>query len=288
MRPRRRGGPTAFAERRERAQRLAATPGVEQPLAVLAAVLDHQQARLTDATVTAAAALVAADAAARAAAHRYPLLDVSAAADAVDTGVQAAVAALADPVALPAPLAAAARGLAAPQLRARAVAAWLHDPTLVEPPLGFWVGTAAQPVLELAVLGVEVPGATDWGGPLCPLCGGAPQVSLIAEESGEFMAGAPRALVCGRCATHWAFPRATCVACGEDDARRLGAWTTAQWPAIRVDACDTCRAYIKTFDLRQPGAGVMVPLVDDVASAALDLWATGQGLQRPVRSLAGV
>lgn len=43
---------------------------------------------------------------------------------------------------------------------------------------------------------------------------------------------------------------------------------------------------IKTFDLRRTGAHEVVPL-DDVASAALDLWAAGQGLRRPVRSLAG-
>lgn len=57
---------------------------------------------------------------------------------------------------------------------------------------------------------------------------------------------------------------------------------------MRIEACDTCRSYIKTFDLRQPGARDIVPLVDDVASATLDLWALDQGLQRPVRSLAGV
>jgi formate dehydrogenase maturation protein FdhE len=58
---------------------------------------------------------------------------------------------------------------------------------------------------------------------------------------------------------------------------------------VRIEACDTCRSYIKTFDLRQPGARDIVPLVDDVASAnVVDLWALDQGLQRPVRSLAGV
>jgi FdhE protein len=111
---------------------------------------------------------------------------------------------------------------------------------------------------------------------------------VIAEESGEFMAGSPRSLICSRCAGWWPFPRATCVACGETDSRRIGGWTAGGWPTIRIEACDTCRAYIKTFDLRQPGGRDVVPLVDDVASAALDLWAADQGLQRPVRSLAGV
>jgi FdhE protein len=113
-------------------------------------------------------------------------------------------------------------------------------------------------------------------------------VAVIAEESGEFMAGSPRSLICGRCASRWGFPRATCVACGEDDSRRISNWTAQMWPAIRIDSCDTCRAYIKTFDLRRPGGRDVVPLVDDVASATLDLWATDQGLQRSVRSMAGV
>jgi FdhE protein len=289
MRPQDRGGPAEFAQRHRRAAQLATTPGVEQPLAVLVAVLGYQQSRVRDATVVAAAALVGLGGTRRSVAGTFPILDLSVASDAVDAGVSVAFRALCDgAVALPDPLAAAARLLEAPALRAETTRAWLTDPTLVDPRLGFWVGIAAQPIVELAAADVRPPAPQQWNAAQCPVCGGAPQVSVIAEESGEFMAGSPRSLICGRCASRWGFPRAVCVACGEDDSRRSGGWTAETWPAIRIEACDTCRAYIKTFDLRRPGARDVVPLVDDVASAALDLWAAGQGLHRPVCSLAGV
>jgi len=289
MRPDARGGPTEFARRRERAAQLAVTPGVEHPLAVLAAVLDHQQIRVRDATVVAAAALIGVGAEQRAAAGTVPLLDVTAAVDAVDAGVAPAVQALSDAaVQLPDPLRTAGRVLEAPAVRAEAVRTWLVEPALVDAPVGFWIGVAAQPILELAALDARPPASHHLTASTCPVCGGPPQVSMIAEESGEFMAGSPRSLICGRCAGRWKYPRATCVACGEDDSRRLAGWTADDWPTVRIEACDTCRAYIKTFDLRRPGGRDVVPLVDDVASAALDLWAIDQGLQRPVRSLAGV
>jgi formate dehydrogenase maturation protein FdhE len=305
VRPNTRGGPTEFARRRERAAQLATTPGVEQPLAVLGAVLAHQEARLQDATVVAAAALIGAGAGERAAIGTFaepgsttlaadlrqggvPLLDVGGAADAVNVGITAAVRDVTDAVAVPEPLLAAARMLEAPAVRAEAVPSWLVAPALVDEPLAFWIGVAAQPILELAALDVQAPGPDQWAVATCPVCGGVPQVSAIAEESGEFMAGAPRSLICGRCAGRWAFPRALCVACGENDSRRIGGWVADNWPVVRIEACDTCRAYIKTFDLRRPGSRDVVPLVDDVATAVLDRWARDQGLQRPVRSLAGV
>jgi formate dehydrogenase maturation protein FdhE len=52
--------------------------------------------------------------------------------------------------------------------------------------------------------------------------------------------------------------------------------------------CDTCASYMKTFDLREKGARDMVPLVDDVGTLSLDIWAHENGLQRPGLSLAGV
>jgi FdhE protein len=207
----------------------------------------------------------------------------------VDSGVGPAIRALTGAgLDMPEPLVAAARRLEAPLPRAEAVGFWLSDPSLIDAPLGFWISIAAAPIFEVAAVGARVPDPQQWNAAVCPVCGGAPQVSMIAEESGEFMGGSPRSLICGRCASRWGFPRATCVACGEDDSRRVGGWTADAWPAIRIEACDTCRSYIKTFDLRQPGGRDIVPLVDDVASAALDLWANDQGLRRPVRSLAGV
>ncbi len=120
------------------------------------------------------------------------------------------------------------------------------------------------------------------------MCGGDPQASVIAEESGEFMAGSPRSLVCGRCASWWPFPRVTCVGCGEADSRRIESFLVEGQRWARVDTCATCHGYIKTFDLREGGAIDVVPLVDDVATLTLDVWAQGRGFARASLSLAGV
>ncbi len=73
---------------------------------------------------------------------------------------------------------------------------------------------------------------------------------MIAEESGEFPGGSPRSLVCGRCSTWWPFPRATCAVCGEEDPRNMGAHFAEDGLWVRIDACETCHGYVKTFDLR--------------------------------------
>jgi len=255
---------------------------------VLLAVLEHQRRRVEHPTVVAAAALLRAPVDERARVGTYPLVAALDVVDAVDGEVVEALRTLPTATMLPDPLLAAAHLLVDAGARSRAVAGWLVDPAQVAPAAGFWVAVAAQPVFELAAVDVPVPQRDRWTAAACPCCGAAAQVSVIAEESGEFMAGSPRSLCCGRCATTWTYPRATCVRCGESDARRLGSWVADVWSTARIESCDTCRGYIKTFDLREAGGVDVVPLVDDVASAALDLWASGRGLQRSTRSLAGV
>jgi FdhE protein len=44
---------------------------------------------------------------------------------------------------------------------------------------------------------------------------------------------------------------------------------------VRVECCDTCRNYIKTVDLTRNG--LADPVVDEIASIPLDLWAQKQG-----------
>jgi FdhE protein len=273
-----RGGPGAFGLRLARAEQLLDGEGgaAHAPLSMLVDVLRHQQAR----------APVAPIAAARSAAGGFPLLDVEAAAPSIVQEVELAVAALG--AAVPPALAEAGDTLRAlaPSESAAVIETWLDDPALVEPRLGFWVRVAAGPVLETGAAGVAVPG--QWKGAACPVCGGQPQASAIAEESGEFMAGSPRSLICGRCATWWPYPRVTCPSCGEDDSRLIESFLVEGRRSVRVDTCATCRGYIKTFDLRERGAVEIVPLVDDVATLTLDVWAQQRGFSRSVPSVAGV
>jgi FdhE protein len=273
----RRGGPGDYAARMARADHLlASAPGVaHDPLRLMRVVLGHQAPRFDEPRPPALTP------------RGYgPLLDASRAADEIVAELPPAIIAVRP--AATAPLGEAADTLSrmAPSELAACVETWIDDLALVEARLGFWLHAAAGPVLERAARAAAV--AEDWSGAACPVCGGPAHVSVIAEESGEFMAGSPRSLVCGRCATGWRFSRAKCSVCGEDDSSALSSYCAERRRAARVDTCSTCRAYIKTFDLRQDGARDIVPLVDDVATLTLDVWAREHGYSRPTRSLAGV
>ncbi len=307
----RRGGPGDFAARLARVEHLLAAPGggggAAGPLALVASVVRFQAGRAAAPAVVAAAGAVSAGAELRLAAGRFPLLDLAAAVTPIAAEIPIAVASLtgsatggpggAEPpqarvavAPLPEPLIAAGFALAQAgnEARAELVEAWLEDPAGPEAVLGFWARVAAGPVLEAARAAIATPTRDEWAGAACPACGGLAQVSVIAEESGEFMGGSPRSLVCGRCAGWWTFPRAICTWCMEADPRRLPSFVPDERRAVRIDGCETCGSYVKTFDLREPGAPELVPLVDDVATVALDLWAHDQGLARPLVSFAGV
>jgi formate dehydrogenase maturation protein FdhE len=280
-----RGGPGCFGARHARACAIESSAAIAAPLGLLTAVLAHQEHRAVQPEPTRFAEE-------RRTAGLYPLLDLSLATPAISAEVGIAVTELIRifPVVLPEPLAEAGIELTnrdEPDRRGL-IDTWLDDPTMLDPRLGFWIGIAAGPILEPAAAGVAAPRRSEWNGVACPLCGGPPQASVIAEESGEFMAGSPRKLVCSRCATWWAFARAVCPTCGEDDSRRIAAFSADEFPWARVDACETCHTYLKGFDFRQPGAREVVPLVDDVTTLTLDLWANDHGYHRTSRSLAGV
>jgi FdhE protein len=76
------------------------------------------------------------------------------------------------------------------------------------------------------------------------------------------------------------------VACAENDERRLCYFRAAEFDHVRVDVCETCGHYIKSVDLTRLGRAV--PLVDEVAAGALDLWAHERGYTKVTRNLIGL
>jgi Protein involved in formate dehydrogenase formation len=118
----------------------------------------------------------------------------------------------------------------------------------------------------------------------CPFCGGAPQLSIL-ESAGDADGGS-RQLQCATCFTRWPFPRVRCARCGEEDERRLGYYRSSAFDHLRVDACDTCKHYLKSVDLTR--LGIAVPVVDEVAGAALDLWARDHDYQKIELNLVGL
>lgn len=107
---------------------------------------------------------------------------------------------------------------------------------------------------------------------LCPYCDRKPGIGVLRQQGD----GAARSLVCNSCHAEWNFSRIACPACGERDEKKLALYTAAAEPAnafahIRVEGCDTCKTYLKTIDLTKHGHAD--PIVDELASAPLDLWA---------------
>jgi FdhE protein len=118
----------------------------------------------------------------------------------------------------------------------------------------------------------------------CPFCGGPPQLAVLRSDSAADAGG--RALVCATCATNWPRRRILCAYCAEEDERKLGYFVAAEFDHLRVDTCDTCEHYLKTVDLTR--LGIAVPLVDEVASGALDVWAVERGYEKVEVNLLGL
>ena len=117
----------------------------------------------------------------------------------------------------------------------------------------------------------------------CFVCGAPPQVSTLQDLPDALGA---RTLTCSMCATEWRFPRLTCPNCGESEAGSLRVHTAESVPHVRVDACGSCSGYLKSVDLRLDGTAV--PLTDEVATVALDVWAVRKGLFKVHRNILGL
>ena len=119
----------------------------------------------------------------------------------------------------------------------------------------------------------------------CPFCGGKPQVSLLRVKEASAESGG-RDLLCATCLTAWPFRRVVCAQCREERPARLGYFHTPEYDHVRIEACDTCKHYIKGVDLTR--LGLAVPLVDEIASAPLDVWAHEHGYTKIELNLVGL
>lgn len=117
----------------------------------------------------------------------------------------------------------------------------------------------------------------------CPVCDSPPQVGVLRDDPGAL---GRRLLVCTLCATEWPFPRLTCAHCGSVDADGLHVHQVESVPHVRIEACDSCAGYLKAVDLRKLGGAE--PVVDDLATPELDLWASDRGLVKIQANLLGL
>jgi FdhE protein len=115
-----------------------------------------------------------------------------------------------------------------------------------------------------------------WLRPYCPTCGSLPAMAqLVGADPGRM-----RLLSCGCCGTRWQFKRTGCPFC-ETDSQRLGSVSLEDERELRIDHCESCGGYLKTYD----GQGDEALLLSDWSSLHLDLIAHDRGLKKRAASL---
>jgi formate dehydrogenase maturation protein FdhE len=151
----------------------------------------------------------------------------------------------------------------------------------------FFAKALAQPYLRwLGQSGGKPCGRVEENdGRRCSFCGGMPQVSFLQSREASSESG-NRDLVCATCTISWPFKRVACAYCGEERPMHLCYFHTPAFDHIRVEACDTCKRYIKGVDLTR--LGFAIPMVDEVAASALDVWAQEQGYRKIELNLVGL
>jgi len=115
----------------------------------------------------------------------------------------------------------------------------------------------------------------------CPRCNSLPLLGILRQEGD----GGKRFLHCSFCSQEWEFRRILCAHCGEDREQKLAVYVAEQFPHIRVEACETCKYFLRTIDLTKDGNAI--PIVDDLAAIPLSLWAQQNGYTRIQGNLLG-
>ena len=156
-----------------------------------------------------------------------------------------------------------------------------HDIDTPTDPREFLVIAFLQPYAEYsrAQANLQLEGYTSL---LCPFCNRKPALGILRQQGD----GGRRSLLCGFCLTEWEFRRVVCPGCGQEDHAKLPVYSAAELPYIRVECCDACHTYIKCIDLTKNG--LADPLVDELASVPLNLWAQGKGYAKLHPNLLGM
>jgi FdhE protein len=144
----------------------------------------------------------------------------------------------------------------------------------------FFANALLQPFAEY--LAEKSVSSTEASPPLCPFCGAKPQLAVLRPEGD----GAKRFLLCSLCGTEWFFRRLLCPNCAEENKDHLPVFIAQEFDYVRVDACDTCHTYIKSIDLSKNGNAV--PVVDELATVSLNLWAQENNYKKVQPNLFGV
>ena len=111
----------------------------------------------------------------------------------------------------------------------------------------------------------------------CSVCGSPPAMAqLIGTDPGSL-----RMLACGCCGNRWRYRRTGCPFCRNEDDHRLAVIAVEDQGGLRIDYCEQCRGYLKTYQ----GQGSEMVLLADWTSIQLDMIALDRGLKRLAASV---
>ncbi len=129
-----------------------------------------------------------------------------------------------------------------------------------------WVKRASA-LGEGEIRKLDVPG-------LCPVCGSPPIASMLRID---VPVPGTRYLHCVLCATDWHISRGFCSQCEVQE--KLAYYHIESGnDAVRGEACEECKGYIKSFNQeKDPQAD---PVADDLATLSLDILMDESGYQR--------
>jgi FdhE protein len=115
-----------------------------------------------------------------------------------------------------------------------------------------------------------------WARGSCPTCGSLPALAHLRPRDGARV----RFLACACCGTRWRHDRLRCPRCASAG-ERLRALEVEGDDRLRIDACDGCKGYVKTY----VGEGEEDLFLSDWSTLHLDLLAVRRGFRRLGASL---
>lgn len=111
-----------------------------------------------------------------------------------------------------------------------------------------------------------------WRRNYCPVCGRRPVLAQLRKEQD----GKARFLSCDGCHTIWPYARIGCVYCGNEDLKKMHILEPEGEPSMRIDVCDVCHSYLKTYI--EEGAEAVY--LNDWATLHLDFLGEEKNLQK--------
>ena len=143
----------------------------------------------------------------------------------------------------------------------------------------FVLTSAAMPSLTVVgrLLGEEHDKDKVWTHGHCPVCANQPLIGRLVDKEGR------RMHTCSFCGFDYRAPRMGCPFCLAPEAEGSEYQVCEEEPGYLLTACKSCNNYFKLGDFREFDRP-WFPLLDDLSSLTLDIYAMQLGFSRPTLS----